>query len=190
MGMVKVKNSGNPVVIGGTIVQKGVVTSVDEAALKDYCKATSGSHVFTNFLTVVDEDYDKRKKAEAAALEAKALNDAKAMVLPEVEADLRKSIGKEFKKKIKGLNDKISSLVEEVKVLTAENLGLNKVPVSSPETPEVEEKKEDGPGFVFDQNKHSIEHRGGGSWFVMDQEEKVHGPLSQEDRAKFEELLK
>ena len=211
MSDVKVKNSGAPVIIGGKIVDGyGAITSVNEAALKDYCKAVAGNHVFVNFLTVVDEDYDKKKKAEAAALEAKAVNEAKAKIMPEVEAELTEKIGKKFAKEIKGLNgkietlngqnkslydeklvldEKIISLNGQVKDLTEENFALNAGSLESGETANSDNGTNDGE-FVLDPEKHHIEHRGGGSWYVMDQEEKVHGPLSEEDRKKFEDMLK
>lgn len=180
---VEVKNIGGPVIIGGKIVPgDGATTPVDSDALKDYCKAVSGSHVFTNFLTVVDDDYEKKKKVEAAALKAKAVNEVKAEVLKEVEVDLTAKIGKKYKAEIEGLNGKISDLNGQIKTLTEENLTLKKGSV-----PSDDEKKGE---FVLDPEKHHIEHRGGGSWYVMDQEEKVNGPLSDADRAKFEEMLK
>ncbi|MCK5133220.1 MAG: hypothetical protein KAR40_13845 [Candidatus Sabulitectum sp.] len=189
MGQVKIKNSGAPVVIGGVIANGyGAVTPVDEDALKDYCKAVAGSHVFTNFLTVVDEDYEKKKKAEAAALEAKAVNDVKAKVVGEVEKELNAKIGKKYKAEIEGLNTKISDLNLKVKILTEENMALKEGKVPSEEKAKAE-TGDDG-DFVLDPEKHHIEHRGAGKWFVMDQEEKVHGPLSADDRKKYEEMLK
>lgn len=186
MGQVEIKNAGNPVVIGGVIAAGyGKVTSVDEDAFADYCKGVAGSHVFANFLTVVDKDYEKKKRAESAAVAAKAVNEVKAKVLKEVEADLTVKIGKKYQAEIDGLNGKISDLNGQIETLTKENMTLKAGAVP----PSEEEKVADGE-FVLDPEKHHIEHRGAGKWFVMDQEEKVHGPLSEGDRAKYEEMLK
>lgn len=188
MGNVKIKNSGPPVVIGGKIVDGyGKVTPVDEDALSDYCKAVAGSHTFTNFLTVVDDDYEKKKKVEAEAVKAKAVNEVKAGVLKEVEKDLTAKIGKKYKAEIEGLNGKISDLNGQLEILTAENLTLKSGAV--PPTGNGKANLEDGE-FVLDPEKHHIEHRGRGCWYVMCKEEKVHGPLSEADRTKYEEMLK
>lgn len=194
MGEVKIKNSGNPVIIGGILVPGGnKVTPVDEAALNDYSKAVAGSHVFTNFLTVVDEDYEKRKKVEAEAAKNMALNEARKKIEPMIREELAEKIGKEFSEKIEGLEKLNADLVKENEALKKANIEALAGNASASGDGEGAEKTDDKPDdgeFVFDPEKHHIEHRGAGKWWVMDQEEKVHGPLSAEDRAKFEELLK
>lgn len=43
--------------------------------------------------------------------------------------------------------------------------------------------------FVFDPEKHHIEHRGAGKWFVMEGDKKIYGPLTTEEREAYEYVI-
>jgi len=47
---------------------------------------------------------------------------------------------------------------------------------------------ENGDAFAYDASKHHIEHRGGGKWYVMAGEKKVHGPLKKKEAKALEAL--
>jgi len=137
--MIKIKNNGSPVIIGGKICHRGVETSVDEGAFNLYKKTRSGA-------AVVERQIDILSKAP----------------------------------------DPISAPDPEPE---------NEPAAAGPESdPEPEDGGDDGDsepeGFKFDPEIHHIEHRGGGSWFVMELEEKVYGPISKEERANFEAIIK
>lgn len=42
--------------------------------------------------------------------------------------------------------------------------------------------------WEFDPEIHTVKHRGGGKWYVMEGDEKVEGPLSPEDRIKYQAI--
>ena len=45
--------------------------------------------------------------------------------------------------------------------------------------------------FTFDPARHTIEHRGRGKFFVMDEnDEKVYGPLTDYEKEQYEDILK
>ena len=44
------------------------------------------------------------------------------------------------------------------------------------------------PSWKFKPGLHKVKHRGGGQWFVMLGNEKIKGPLSPEDRIKYQAI--
>lgn len=162
MKEVKIKNTGSRGrVIGGRMCPGGgEETMVEVAALNDFRKATAGSHIFNNHMVIVDKDYVKKMAEKAKAAKESGNGDSASLLIV-----------------IDGLKEDIVALNAEIDDL---NGRLEKDGSS-------EEKANE---FSFDPEKHHIEHRGAGKWFVMDLEEKVYGPLSEEDRAKFENMIK
>lgn len=148
--------------IAGKIVGHKFV-DVDEDALKKYGSTRMGTIVLNKCIEFASDS--KSKKAENNS----------------VVAGLRAE-AKEYK--------------ERIQRLEAENLELNKKLIESHSgddsnlKSDVELKKElnDEP-FVFDPEKHSVEHRGGGSYFVVDEKnEKVRGPLSEDEKEKYKAM--
>lgn len=195
MTELKIKNTGSPVEIGTTLCHGGgnITPGVSERDFKSYIRTPGGSYNFDNFLTVIDENYENKLKADKEVLEAKALLEAEKKIRPRIEAEIKKTLDAKYKKHITALEKKISDLNAEILAFSdMPDLTEDQKPVEEPE-PEKKEEKKDKPeieGFVFDPEKHHIEHRGGGHWYVMELEGKVHGPLTEEEKTAFGELLK
>lgn len=169
--MVKVKNNGRQPRFFGRVLASGSggVTSVKEEDLKDFCATVSGAYVFDKYFEVVDENYNKKKLAEKTALQEKAFIEAEKKLRPEIEKEIREKLTVEFKEGVELLEKLLSEKEQEIISLKKTN----------------EENKD----FVFDPAIHSVEHRGGGNWYVMENENKVKGPLSEDDKKTFESLL-
>ena len=194
--MVKVKNKGNPIYIGKSLCRKGTVTPVKKEDLESYLKTPGGASLLNVSLFVFDEDFVKKQNAELMALKSQAHADVRKELEPVIYAECEEKISKRFEDKIKSFEDKIKSQVNEIDHFANENANLVKqlndagsVPetVETVETETVEEINETG--FIFDPEKHSIEHKGGGHWFVMEGEKKVSESLTEDEREAFNKLI-
>lgn len=169
--MVKVKNNGKQPYFFGRVLAfgNGVVTAVKEDDIKIFCDNKAGAYVFDKDFEVVDENFNKKKLAEETARKGKALIEAEKKLRPEIEKEIREKLTLEFKKGVELLEKLLEDKEKEIISLKKTN----------------EESKD----FVFDPAIHSVEHRGGGKWYVMENENKIKGPLSEDDRKTFESLL-
>jgi len=171
--MVKVKNNGKQPYHFGRILAfgNGVVTAVKEDDIKIFCDNKAGAYVFDKDFEVVDENFNKKEIAEKTARQGKALIEAEKKLRPEIEKEIREKLTIEFKENIEILEKLIGEKEKEIISLQEEN------------------KKAEDKNFVFDPAIHSVEHRGAGKWYVMKNEEKIKGPLSEDDKNTFEGLL-
>lgn len=172
--MVKVKNNGKQPYYFGRILAfgNGVVTAVKEDDIKIFCDNKAGAYVFDKDFEVVDENFNKKKLAEETARKGKALIEAEKKLRPEIEKEIREKLTLEFKKGVELLEKLLEEKEKEIISLKEEN-----------------KKAEEDKDFVFDPAIHSVEHRGAGKWYVMKNEEKIKGPLSEDDKNTFEGLL-
>lgn len=172
--MVKIKNNGKQPYHFGRILAfgNGVVTPVKEEDIKIFCDNKAGAYVFDKDFEVVDENYNKKKLAEKTAMQGKAIIEAEKKLRPEIEKEIREKLTVEFKEGVELLEKLLSEKEKEI-------ISLKKT---------IEESQEDN-DFVFDPAIHSVEHRGGGKYYVIENENKVKGPLSEDDRKTFESLL-
>ena len=92
----------------------------------------------------------------------------------ELDAFLESNIGKE-------LHSLFFKIEEESEVKTAFEMVEEDVELE----PETEKEPE---GWKFDPYMHTVKHRGGGKWYVMEGDEKIEGPLSPEDRIKYQAM--
>ena len=108
---------------------------------------------------------------------------------PGIETSVTKADLDGFKSCNMGLQlyDLFFKVEEEPEMATA----FKMVEEDEPETeavesePETEEEPED---WKFNPAIHKIKHRGGGKWYVMIGSEKIEGPLSPEDRMKYQAM--
>ena len=180
--MVKVKNKGtNPLYIGSKICPGGDrVSEVKENDLSAFLKTPGGASLHNLTLFIFDDDFEKQQSAEKIALKAAAIAEAKKEIGPELMKEAEKKVSEKYEKKISDLEKKIetkSTLVDPDPAPPKETSG-----------DEVEDSDEPE-AFVFDPEKHLIEHRGGGKWYVMDGKDKVHGPISKKQKVELESMI-
>ncbi len=186
--MVKIKNKGNPIYIGKTLCPRNEITAVNENNLKSYLKTAGGASKYGKTLFVFDDDLRKQQQAERSAVKSKAYAEVRQELSPLIKKEVEDKLEAVYEKKIADLNDKIVSLNAELDTLkngTSDPAPSKKEsPANTTET--VESADND---FVFDPEKHVLEHRGRGQYYVMDCEEKVYGPVTADERKKFEALI-
>lgn len=185
--MTNVKNKGNPIYIGKALCQRNQVTPVSKNDLKNYLKTPSGAFLLNVTLFVIDDDFEKQQKVEREAVKAAAIAEAKKLILPEVTAEIEDRMTRKYEKIIAGLQKRILAFSPKPEVLESELQDLAPPKTASgdddgPETGKLE-------AFVFDPDKHALEHRGRGKYYVMDGEIKIYGPVTVEEKAKFEALI-
>lgn len=180
--MIKVKNKGSAIFIGKILCDgNGKITPVIPNDLKAFCLTPSGAALLNVSLFIYDEDFQKKQKADLMAVKSQAMAEARQELAPVLEGEIEKKIKAKYDKKIKSLEEKISALVSR--------LDDPNEPDASKKTAEVDKKKEKE--FSFDPENHTVEHRGAGKYFVMDLEDnKIHGPLSDEEKTQFEAMQK
>ena len=171
-GVIKIRSKKGPRRMCGKVIGSKY-QSVDLDAYIAYKKTRMGAIVIKDCI----EELKGNKNS-------KALNNAEVQSLKEQRTT--------DKKRIKGLEDEIASLKAKILELEEQLEGY-----SSSEETEVDEPVKEDPTteadkpFEFDPEIHTIDHRGGGSYFVMDQnDEKVYGPLSDEEKTTFSAMLK
>ncbi len=172
--MVKIKNNGKQPYHFGRVLAfgNGVITPVNEDDIKIFCDNKAGAYVFDKDFEIVDEDFNKKKLAEKTAMQGKALIEAEKKLRPKIEKEIHAKLTLEFHDNIKNLEKLLVEKENEIISLKEEN-----------------KKAEGDKDFVFDPAIHSIAHRGAGKWYVMENEEKIKGPLSEDDKNTFEGLL-
>ena len=151
-------------ICGKLITQKW--TAVDADSFMKWKSSRMGEIVFKESLEVYS-DVKSAKRLESA--EVKSLKETRSI----------------DKQRIKLLEDEVATLKARIIVLESE------VP-DEVETPEevVEVETTSEEGFTFDPEEHTIDHRGNGKYFVMDlNEEKVYGPLTDDERSKFNSMI-
>jgi len=105
-----------------------------------------------------------------------------------------KAVRQTDKKRITGLEEENSSLKAKIVELEGQLVELSEQLEGSGDEddvrpPVVQSGSSDDP-FIFNPEIHTIEHKGRGSYFVMDQnDDKVYGPLSEEEKANFNAML-
>jgi len=171
-GVIRIRSKSNPKRICGKIIT-GKWQSVDLDAYLAYKKTRMGK-------IVVKEHIEELKGNK----NAKALNSAEVEELKVVRATDKKRI-KNLEEENAGLKAKIVELEEKLE-------GYTPAKDASEDVEEADTEQEPQPKeeFSFDPEVHTIDHRGGGSYFVMDlNEEKVYGPLTDEERATFNAMI-
>lgn len=189
MGMIKVKNKGNPVYVGRILCQRGLNTDVNEQALMDFCKTPSGAALYNTTLFAVDGDLKKRMATERNLIKEQALSEARQDLGPVIKKEIEAKLRKEMEASFKALEKKVSDLVKGKSILEDQIKVLKKGDSGSGAT----EKNDVIPNkpFVFDPEAHTIEHRGAGKFWVMDSEDKkLYGPLTEDEKQQFEEMQK
>jgi len=146
--------------------------AVDSDSFIDWKKTRMGEIVFKESLEVFS-DVKSSKRLESA--EVKELRETRRI----------------DKQRINRLEEEVATLKARIIVLESE---VDDAPdpakdeVEAPEE-EVENETKSEDAFTFDPDIHTIDHRGGGSYFVMDlNEEKVYGPLTDDERSKFSKI--
>jgi len=171
-GVIRIRSKSNPKRICGKIIA-GKWQSVDLDAYLSYKKTRMGK-------IVCRENIEELKGNK----NAKALNSAEVEELKAIRATDKKRI-KNLEEENAGLKAKIVELEEKLEGYTPAKDAPKEVDPMDPE-PGTQPKGE----FSFDPEIHTIDHRGGGSYFVMDlNEEKVYGPLTDEERATFNAMI-
>lgn len=178
-------NSAGPIYIGSVLCQGGGAEStVNENDLKAFAKTPSGSFFFDeSLIEIVDEDQKKKEQSQLEALTAQAMAKARQELSPIIEKEIREKLEAEYGESISILKKQIDDLTINIDDNKNDDEPLENITEDKPK--EKPESKE----FVFDPEKHSVEHRGGGNWFVMELEEKVYGPLDEDEKTKFESML-
>lgn len=183
MPKIKIKNEGGTIEIGGMICTGGgAESSVDEKAFKDYIKTKAGSYVWEKFLTVIDEDFIRRQKENAMAINSgveseSAMEDRIREEIEKEHSATFKSLIEKHEKEVSGLKECIAKLEKGAK--TSNKTAAND---SADKTFDINSD--------FDPDQHHIEHRGAGKWFVMDGEKKVYAIADQDERERLEKIIK
>ena len=170
-GVIRIRSKKGPKRICGKVVgQKW--QSVDLDAYLAYKKTRMGK--------IVIEDSIEELKGNK---NAKAINNAEVEELRSVRATDKKRI-KALEEENANLKAKIVDLEEQLEGYSSDEDSEVDEPVKEETEPETDKP------FVFDPEVHTIDHRGRGVYWVMDQnEEKVYGPLTDEEKAKFTAML-
>ena len=181
MAKMKIKSKkGSRLICGKTVTPYGW-THIDADELKAYAETRMGKIVLDNCIEYApDEKSIKGKEnAEQAAIRAERIADKNRIT--DLEAE-----NTELKARIKDLEFKLTA---KSKRTVSAKKDPDPVPMGEVEQNESEpEKVED---FTFDPARHTIEHRGRGKFFVMDEnDEKVYGPLTDDEKEQYEDILK
>lgn len=187
METLKVKNKGNPVYIGTALCDRGLTTTVNTADFLAFCKTPSGAALYNTSIFAMDADIKKRQDIERKAIKSQALAEVRKELGPVIEKEVEAKLREEMEASFKALEQRVDDLVKENAGLKTQIEDFEKA--GSENQPVTDGDSEDE-SFVFDPEKHHVEHRGAGQWWVMDQEEKVHGPLSSEEKEAYEEIIK
>ena len=144
-------------------------TAVDADSFMKWKSTRMGEIVFKESLEVYS-DVKSAKRLESA--EVKELRETRSI----------------DKQRIKLLEDENASLKARIVVLESEVPDVPEEVEAPEEVVEVETTSDEG--FTFDPEEHTIDHRGNGKYFVMDlNEEKVYGPLTDDERSTFNAMI-
>jgi regulator of replication initiation timing len=161
----------NPLIIGDKTVYPNKIELVSKNDFELWASTKVGKTLIdSDAVLIVDPDEVKKQKTEKEILTAK--------IRGEIDREVKslKTENKVLKKRISELENALYTKPEESEESdTSEN--------SEPNDNMVD------PDFKFDPEIHHIEHRGGGNWFVMNQEEKVYGPITDEEKQTFESKI-
>jgi len=183
---INIKNKGSVIYIGKTLCRGGgSITAVDKKDLENFCKTPGGAARYNTTLFVRDKDFESQKKAERNALKTQAEAEAIQKLEPIIRKEISEEVEKKYKRIIEGFQKKIEELTAAA---SPEETGGDENDDAAGEKSD-SEKSDETDEFAFDPETHHIEHRGGGSWFVMNQETKIKGPLTEDERAEFEATL-
>jgi len=176
MDKIKIKNKGNPVFIGTILCGGGgAISTVSAKDLEVFGANRAGAFLLSSTISVFDEDLKRQQAAELNQAKSQAEAKVRQELAPVLEKEIRAKVEKEYEEMI----DKMQKDIDVLDATIAE-LKKGKGPA----------KKAELKKFSLDPEKHHIEHRGAGKWFVMNQEEKVYGPLTDAEKTDFEENLK
>lgn len=186
--IVKVKNKGNPVYIGKRLCGRGLITEVIKSELIAFCKTPSGAALFNTTMYVVDNDIKKQLATEREAMKSQAMAEVRQELGPVIKKEIEAEIRKEMEGSFKALELKVSDLVNEKQALEDQIKILKKGPSESDTTDKDDTEKP----FVFDPEKHTLEHRGGGKYYVMniDDTKALDRAITTEEKTEFEALQK
>ncbi len=147
--------------------------SVDANKFIKWKDSRMGKIVFKECIEVFS-DVKSSKKIESAELQSlratRATDKTRIKTLEQENADLKARV------------IELEGMVEAAQEVS---------PSEDVETEEVDTDQESEPKeFTFDPEIHTIDHRGGGSYFVMDLEDnKVYGPLTDAEKEKFNKMV-
>lgn len=185
MDKIKIKNKGNPVFVGQVLcVGGGTVTEVLAKDLEKFGANQGGAFLLKSTISVFDEDLKRRQAAELNQAKNQAEAKVRQELGPVLEKEIRARLDKEYGSRIEKLKNDIDGLDATVADLKKQLKAAGKSNTPKGKEGFLPEK------FDLDPERHHIEHRGAGKWFVMDQEEKVYGPLTDQEKVDFEERLK
>jgi len=178
MDKIKIKNKGNPVFIGSVLCTGGgAISTVSAKDLEVFGANRAGAFLLSSTISVFDEDLKRQQAAELNQAKSHIEAKVRQELAPVLEKEIRAKVEKEYEEMI----DKMQKDIDDLEITVAELKKRKTIAKKS-------ESK--GKDFILDPENHHIEHRGAGKWFVMDQEEKVYGPLTDAEKADFEEKLK
>lgn len=209
--IISIENKGNPRFIDGKLCPgNGKVTpGISKDGLNAWIKEAPGNAlVFGKTVKIFDEEEQAANlKAETDLIKTKVEAEIEGTLRPAIEKELSQKFKEKYEGIVKGLQEQVKVEKEANTKLTKQ---LNTAKVSKPAKSAGNNGKKAGntgkeagagsgkkdtkikksdPDFIFNPEVHHLEARGG-SWFVMDQDEKILGALSPEDKAKYEELSK
>lgn len=191
MSEIKVKNKGNPVYIGKVLCNRGTITSVKKQDYIDFCKTPSGKALHNNSFFIVDGNIKKQQDAERDALQSQIEAKVRQELGPVIEREIGLKLEKEYGKRIDDLKADIDSKDVEIRDLENRIDELQKDSVGSDTTKNDDVAAAGNEEFIFNPEEHIIEHRGAGKYFIMDTDDKkLYGPLTDEEKATFEEMQK
>lgn len=167
----KLLNIGtNPIGIGGYVVRRGdKPTEVPDDVFKEFKEAESGASLAAQFI----REYDPQGKS--VSIEANIRAELEDEYLRKL-ADIRRDMQANFDSRLEDEKQKIRAVFLE----------------GPSEEENSESTPDDSDEFVFNPEIHSLDHRGAGTYSVMDGENAVYGPLGKdsEELKLFQEMMK
>ena len=173
---VRIKTRKDTRVICGKLITSHGYTTVDADKLEAFARTRMGKIIMDNCIEF-EPKVDKTSKAALELASAQAENAEDKARIQQLEKENRE------------LKDQVKKLTFE---LTKSSTKPTKAKKDKTEEIDPEDLKTDdqSDGFVFDPEKHTIEHRVAGKFFVMDEnDDKVYGPLTEDEKAEFSAMI-
>lgn len=152
-----------------------------------------GKVIGQSFVSVNADDLDAYARTSMGAKNIKARVEFKAERNPAAKENLELVALKEEmnrnRERMESLEIENGALKAELVILKSQAAPVEEIAGDSvrAETPDIVSASK---GFAFDPAIHSVEHRGAGKYFVMDESDnKVYGPLTEDEKVTFMKMI-